>query len=182
MFAQASFLDRRIFLGLVVLTILTLTSWIYLSESLYALTFGALRPVDVDQVTQPGKLPAFPNSNNSTASQISSSNNTETFLIPELTLEKDPEAWNMRQLQAMYRCIANAAGGGRVSGHTKRKQRKCHPNKLKIVVLASGDSVNGIWGTWRRGESIWCVLTGLRCHTYLNLELRGEAMVREIPH
>lgn len=72
---------------------------------------------------------------------LSQTNFDAANLIPPLVLEDNEEHWNMRQLGELYACIAGT--------------RRCHPNKKKIVVLASVDTKNGLWRGWRRGESIW---------------------------
>jgi len=158
MWVRTGIVERRIVLGLLALTILSLVSWIYLSESIYSWSFGALRLLNIDQATTPPfTVDPFGNLNSSESPQVIGAgvHQEATYPIPELKLDKDPYAWNTRQLQEMYRCINRADTQGRVNGHSQKKHRKCHPNRSEIVVLASGDAIQGIWGTWRRGESIW---------------------------
>ncbi|KAF6759565.1 hypothetical protein DFP72DRAFT_885447 [Ephemerocybe angulata] len=130
---------RRLILLSIGLTFLLILSWVQFS--------GSVNPFAIIQ--------------NPTRSQQSPGDsdldydNDSTFTIddvqpPKLELDDNVEHWNMHQLSEMYAC---AAGNG---------TRPCHPNREKIILLASGDTKFGLWYGWRRGESIW-----------------GEAMFRE---
>ena len=120
---------RRILLLSCALIFLGVLPWLYLSENLSPLATEESRQFFQPQ---PDTL------------QLPRTKPGHSHIhVPKLVLDENESHWNMHQLSQLYACVSG--------------RRKCHPNKRKIVLLASGDTKFGLWLGWRRGESIWSV-------------------------
>ncbi|KAJ3525465.1 hypothetical protein NMY22_g10567 [Coprinellus aureogranulatus] len=119
---------RRLLLLSCGFTFLVVLPWLYLSENTYPWSIQ-----DSYDFTQP--------SSQDDTTRLPETKFTPSPSIPKLQLDENENRWNMHQLGELYACI---------SGNTT-----CHPNKRKIILMASGDTKFGLWLGWRRGESIW---------------------------
>ncbi|KAH6903891.1 hypothetical protein BKA70DRAFT_1298766 [Coprinopsis sp. MPI-PUGE-AT-0042] len=135
-----SYKSRRWLLLLIFgLTFIVMVPWLYVREPPVA---SSTETFDRPQATTTNPPPhSGTDAKGSSPSKNATVLTQAPFEIPKLRLDNNQEHWNMRQLSELYSCVAG--------------ERRCHPNKRKIILFASPDTKYGLWDGWRRGESIW---------------------------